>query len=162
MKWITWENVGVDRIACAWLLCRFIDPQAEFVFVPVGQKPLPAGNAFDIPGGRYAHHRGHCTFYTLLREFDIQDPLLQRIARIVDEADIIQQVTVEPTAPGLDLICRGIRLTSPDDTTAIERGRLIYDALYAQLSNDTGLPMAAKTIANKRPPKSKSKKEKKK
>jgi hypothetical protein len=162
MKWITWEKVGVDRIACAWLLRRFIDPQAEFVFVPVGQKPLPAGNAFDIPGSQYSHHRGHCTFHTLLREFDIQDPLLQRIAQIVDEADVVQQVTVEPTAPGLDLICRGIRLTSPDDATALERGSLIYDALYAQLASDTGLPIAAKAIVNKPTPKFKLQKEKRK
>jgi hypothetical protein len=162
MKWITWENIGVDRIACAWLIRRFIDPQAEFVFMSVGQKPLPAGNAFDIPGSRYSHHRGHCTFYTMLRKFDLQDPILQRIARIVDEADVVQEVTVEPTAPGLDLICRGIRLTSPDDTAAIERGRLIYDALYAQLASDTGLPITPKAIAHKPSPRSKSKKEKKK
>ncbi|MBM3128167.1 MAG: chromate resistance protein [Chloroflexi bacterium] len=162
MKWITWENVGVDRIACAWLICRCLDPRATFVFVPVGQKPLPPGNTFDIPGSRYSHHREHCTFYTLLREFDLRDPILQRIARIVDEADVVQAVTIEPTASGLDLICRGIRLTSPDDTTAIERGRLIYDALYAQLVSDTGLPITPKAIVNKPTPKSKSKKEKKK
>jgi hypothetical protein len=112
MKWITWENVGVDRMACAWLIRRFNDPKAEFVFVPTGLKPLRDGNAFDIPGSRYSHHRGHCTFYAMLREFDLQDPVLHRMARIVDEADVVQEVTVEPTAPGLDLICRGIRLTS--------------------------------------------------
>ncbi len=133
MKWVTWEQVGVDRMACAWLIKKYIDLQAEFLFVPVGQKPLPEGaEAFDIPGVRLSHHRGHCTFHTMLREFDLSDPVLERIARVVDEADTVQDVTLEPAAPGLDLICRGIRLTSPDDQVALERGRLIYDALYAK------------------------------
>ncbi len=134
MKWVTWEHVAVDRMACAWLIRRFIDPQAEFVFVPVGQAPLPEGaEAFDIPGVRLSHRRGHGTFHTMLREYDLNDPVLQRIARIVDEADVVQEIAVEPAAPGLDLICRGIRLASPDDQTALERGALVYDALYAQL-----------------------------
>jgi hypothetical protein len=135
MKWVTWENVAVDRMACAWLIKKYIDPEAEFLFVPAGQKPLPEGaEAFDIPGVRLSHRRGHCTFHTMLREFDLKDPVLHRIARIVDEADVVQEVTLEATAPGLDLICRGIRLISPDDWVALERGRLIYDALYAQLT----------------------------
>ncbi len=136
MKWVTWENAAVDRMACAWLIRRFIDSKAEFVFVPVGHKRLPEGEPFDIPGARLSHRRGHCTFHTMLREYGLKDPVLDRIARIVDEADVVQEVTVEPAAQGLDLICRGIRLTSPDDQTAIERGRLIYEALYAQLSGD--------------------------
>jgi hypothetical protein len=123
MKWVTWENVGVDRMACAWLIRRFIDPTAEFLFVPAGQKPLPEGaEPFDIPGVRLTHRRGRCSFSTFLREFDLKDPLLQRIARIVDEADVVQEVALEPAAPGLDLICRGLRRTSPDDLTALERG----------------------------------------
>jgi hypothetical protein len=135
MKWVTWEHIGVDRMACAWLIKKFIDPKAEFIFVPAGQKPLPAkAEPFDIPGARLSHRRGHCTFYTMLREYDLKDPILQRIARIVDEADVVQEVTIEPAAPGLDLICRGIRLTSPDDATALERGMMIYEALYTQLA----------------------------
>ncbi|HEX9131881.1 MAG TPA: chromate resistance protein ChrB domain-containing protein [Ktedonobacteraceae bacterium] len=137
MKWVTWEQVGVDRMACAWLIMKYIDPQAEFLFVPVGKTPLPeAAEPFDIPGVRLSHHRGHCTFHTLLREFDLADPVLQRIARVVDEADTVQEVTLEPVAPGLDLICRGIRLVSPGDQLALERGRLIYDALYAQFASE--------------------------
>ena len=135
MKWVTWENVGVDRMACAWLIKRHIDRRAVFVFVPAGEKALPKGaEPFDLPGVRLTHRRGHCTFYTILKEYDLKDPLLLRIAEIVDEADVVQEVTVEPVAPGLDFICRGIRLTSPDDATALERGRLIYEALYAQLA----------------------------
>ena len=134
MKWVTWENVAVDRMACAWLIRRFIDPQAEFIFIPAGYKPLPDdAEPFDIPGAKYSHHRGHCTFHTLLREYELKDPILQRIAQIVDEADVIQDAAVEPAAPGLDLICRGLRRISPDDPTALERGTLIYEALYAEL-----------------------------
>jgi hypothetical protein len=136
MKWVTWEDVGVDRMACAWLIRRLIDPEAVFLFVPVGHTPLPSdAEPFDIPGVRLSHHRGHCTFHTMLRVYELSDPLLERIARIVDEADVVQEVALEPAAPGLDLICRGLRLNSPDDHVALERGALIYEALYAQLSH---------------------------
>lgn len=135
MRWQTWEDVGVDRMACAWLILRFIDPAAEFAFVPAGQGPRPeGGEPFDIPGVRLTHRHGHCTFATLLREYQLADPVLQRIAGIVDEADSAQEVAVEPIAAGLDCLCRGLRRISPDDHTALERGRLLYEALYAQLA----------------------------
>jgi hypothetical protein len=137
MKWVTWEQVGVDRMACAWLITKYLDPAAEFLFVHAGHKPLPEeAEPFDIPEVRLSHHRGHCTFYTMLREYDLRDPVLQRIARVVDEADTVQEVNLEPAAAGLDLICRGLRLVSPDDQVALERGRLIYDALYAQFASE--------------------------
>jgi len=135
MKWVTWKNIGVDRMGCAWLISRWIDQEAEFFFIPLGEKPLPEhGEPFDIPGARYSHHGGHCTFYTLLKEHKIKDPVLSRIAQIVDEADEIQEVTVEPAALGLDMICRGLRRISKDDFEAMERGHLIYEALYTELS----------------------------
>ena len=135
MKWVTWENVGVDRMGCAWLIQRFIDPESEFAFVPAGQTSLPEGyEPFDIPGVRLTHRRGHCTFHTLLREYGLEDPLLGRIASIIDEADVVQEVLVEPVAAGLDFLCQGIRRISPDDATALERGSMLYDALYAQLA----------------------------
>ena len=138
MKWVTWANIGVDRMACAWLIRRWIDPDSEFSFIPVGEKPLPElGEPFDIPGVRYSHHGGHCTFYTILNEQQLQDPILKRIAQLVDEADEVREVTLEPAAPGLDLICRGLRQISRDDFEALERGSLIYDALYAQLKSDS-------------------------
>ena len=138
MKWVTWENIGVDRMASAWLIRRWIDSDAEFAFIPVGEKPKPkTGEPFDIPGERYSHHGGHCTFYALLKENNIKDPTLSRIAQIVDEADEIQEVTIEPAALGLDLICRGLRQISTDDYEAMERGGLIYEALYAQLNIDS-------------------------
>jgi hypothetical protein len=138
MKWVTWKYIGVDRMACIWLIHRWIDPKAEFTFIPVREKSSPEdGEPFDIPGERYSHHGGHCTFYALLAENKINDPILRRIAQIVDEADVVQEVTLEPASLGLDLICRGIRQISKDDFEALERGRLIYDALYAQLKLDS-------------------------
>ncbi len=135
MTWVTWEHIGVDRMGCIWLIQRWIDPKARFVFVLAGTRPLPKdAEPFDIPGARYSHHRGHCTFHTLLREHKLKDPVLERIASIIDEADIVQDINVEPAAPGLDLICRGLERNSPNDQIALERGRLVYDALYAQLS----------------------------
>src|SRR5689334_1204658 len=134
MKWVTWENVGVDRIGCSWLIHRFIDPQAEFMFIPVGHSPIPEGyEPFDIPGVRLTHRHGHCTFHTMLQEYQLNDPVLQHIAQIIDEADVVQSVTVEPIATGLDFICEGVRLISHDDHSAIESGRLLYEALYARL-----------------------------
>ncbi|MBP1154217.1 MULTISPECIES: chromate resistance protein ChrB domain-containing protein [unclassified Paenibacillus] len=135
MKWVTWQNVGVDRMACAWLIKHFIDPEATFIFVPVGEKNIPGdAEPFDIPGAKYSHYRGHCSFHTLLREFQLTDPILHRIARIVDEADTVQEIMLEPSAPGLDLICRGIRLVSQDDIAALEYGFILYQGIYEQLT----------------------------
>jgi len=135
MRWVTWENVGVDRIGCAWLIRRFINPDAEFLFVAVGQQPLPEGaEPFDVPGTRLSHHAGHSSFHTIVLEYGLDDPILRRIAQIIDEADVTQEVLVEPAAPGLDLICSGVRLSSPDDATALDRGAAVYDALYAALA----------------------------
>ena len=137
MKWVTWPHVGVDRMACAWLIRQRIDPQAEFLFAPAeAAAGLAGAEPFDLPGARLSHRGGHCTFHTLLGEYALDDPVLARIARIIDEADVVQEVTVEPMAAGLDAICRGLRLTSPDDETALQRGALIYDALYAELASE--------------------------
>lgn len=133
MQWATWKNVGVDRIGCAWLIRRIIDADAKFVFVERGsQWPIDA-EPFDIPNVKFGHHDGHCSFHALLKHSKNDDPVLHRIARIIDEADTIQSVQVEPAAPGLDLICEGIRLISTSDSEAIDRGCIIYDALYAKL-----------------------------
>jgi hypothetical protein len=137
MKWVTWEHVGIDRMGCAWLIRRSIDAEAEFLFVTMGQQPLPGGaEPFDIPGVRLSHHGGHCSFYTLLHVYALGDPILHRIARMIDEADTVQEVALEPVAPGLDLLCRGLRRISSDDQTALTRGALLYEALYAQLASE--------------------------
>ncbi len=108
--------LGVDRMAYAWFILKYIDHEAEFLFVPAGQSPQPEGaEPIDIPGVRLSHHGGHCTFHTMLREYHLIDPVLQRIVRVVDEADTVQDVLLENAAPGLDLICQGMRLISPDD-----------------------------------------------
>ncbi len=137
MKWVTWEHIGVDRMGCAWLIQRFIDQQAEFTFIASGSTSLPEGcEPFDIPGVRFSHRGGHSTFHTMLNEYHLDDPYLQRIANIIDEADVAQDVTLEPQAEGLDFICRGLRLISENDQVAVERGQLIYDAVYAQLKSE--------------------------
>lgn len=134
MRWVTWAGVGVDRMACAWLIRTRIDPDAQFLFIPESSSDLPPdAEPFDIPGVRLSHHGGHCSFYALLEAYQLRDPILARIARIVDEADVVHEVALEPSAPGLDLLCRGLRRISRDDDEALERGALVYDALYAQL-----------------------------
>ena len=135
MNWVTWENVRVDRMASAWLIKRFIDPEARFAFIPAGRAGLPADTEpFDIPGVRYSHRRGHSTFHALLKEVTSPDPVLEQMARIVDEADVVQEVALEPAAPGLDLVCRGLSMTSSGDEMALERGTLIFEAIYAALA----------------------------
>lgn len=136
MKWVTWENVGIDRMACTWLIRRFIDPKAKFAFIARGAAIPSGAEPFDIPGVRLSHHGGHCSFHALLREYKLADPVLARIARIIDEADTVQEVKIEPAAAGLDLIASGLRLTSTDDAAAIDRGMMLYEALYAQLAAD--------------------------
>lgn len=134
MKWVTWEQVGVDRIGCAWLIRRNIDAEASFEFIPRNSEmPLDA-EPFDIPGVRFSHHDGHCSFYALVRHYQLDDAVLVRVARIIDEADTVQEVAVEPAAMGLDTICEGLRLICSTDDEAIERGMVVYDALYASLA----------------------------
>lgn len=136
MKWVTWENVGVDRIGCAWLVRRHIDAKARFLFIPAEQTEIPASaEPFDIPGVRLSSHDGHCSFYAMLRQYKLDDPVLERIARMIDEADTVQEVHVEPAAAGLDLVCEGLRLISASDSEAIERGVVVYDAIYARLAS---------------------------
>jgi len=134
VKWVTWDIIGVDRMACAWLIRRFIDPKAKFQFIARDAAVPTDAEPFDIPGVRLSHHGGHCSFHAMLREYKLTDPVLARIARIIDEADTVQEVKIEPAAAGLDLICSGLRRTCPDDATAIDKGAMIYEALYAQLS----------------------------
>ena len=138
MRWVTWEGVGVDRMACAWLIRTRVDPDAQFLFIPEGSATLPPNaEPFDIPGARLSHHVGHCSFHALVQAYELHNnPILMRIARIVDEADTVTEVELEPAAPGLDLLCRGLRRISPDDATALERATWLYDALYAALEGE--------------------------
>lgn len=135
MKWVTWEKVGVDRIASAWLIRRKIDPEAEFVFIQRGSdyKAID-GIPFDIPGAHLSHKRGHCTFTNLLKEYSITDKTLDQIAAILDGADSIDELLPPAESAGLDLICRGLTKVLQDDLKAIEIGAIVFDAMYTQLS----------------------------
>lgn len=139
MQWVTRDNVGIDRMASAWLITRFIDPDAEFAFIPERSGPPTPGGAepFDIPGVRLSHRRGHCTFHTLVREYDLQDPILERLARLVDEADTIQEAALEPAAIGVDWVCRGLRMVCRNDAEALQQGYRVFDGLYAYLRDGT-------------------------
>ena len=108
--------------------------QGEALVRPRGRGgTAPGRGAVRYSRVRLSHHRGHCSFHSLLKEYKLDDPVLVRMARIIDEADTVQEVHVEPAAAGLDLICEGLRQISPDDVTALERGAMVYDALYAGL-----------------------------
>ncbi len=136
MKWVTWEKVGVDRIACAWLIRKQIDPDAEFVFIQRGaDHKAIEGIPFDIPGAHLSHKRGRCTFTTLLKEYSITDKVLDQIAAIVDGADSLNDLLPPPESAGLDLICRGLTKVLQDDLRAVEVGGTVFDAVYAQLGD---------------------------
>lgn len=138
MRWVTREIIGVDRMATAWLIARFVDPAPEFVFVPEGSDPPgpETGIGFDMPGARLSHRRGHCTFHTFVSEYGLEGPALHWLARIIDEADIVQEAPLEPAAEGLDMVCRGLRMVCDDDQEAIVRSRPIFEGLYAYLKDD--------------------------
>ena len=139
MKWITWENVGVDRMACAWLIRKKVDPDAEFLFIKRGSdtKELE-GIPFDIPGAHLSHKRGRCTFCTILKEYEIADKTLDHICAIVDAADAVSDLLPPPESAGLDLICRGLTKVLHDDLKALAIGAMIFDAIYAQLTDQPG------------------------
>jgi len=135
LKWITWENVGVDRIACAWLIRKRIDPDAELIFIKRGSdfKELD-GIPFDIPGVNLSHRRGKCTFCTMLKEYRITDRTMDQICAIVDAADSVNDLLPPPEAAGLDVICRGLIKVVGDDYKAVEIGSIIFEAIFVQLS----------------------------
>jgi hypothetical protein len=137
MKWITWSEVGVDRIACAWLISRTVDKDAEFVFIVRGRdwKELD-GIPFDIPGANLSHRRGRCTFCTILKEYSINDRVMDQICAIVDAADSVSDLLPPPEAPGIDVICRGLVKVLKDDARALEVGAILFEALYAQLAEE--------------------------
>ena len=135
MKWVTRSHVHVDRVACPWLIRRFIDNQAEFLFVPKSEvmKVVTETGAipFDAPGVELGHHEGRCSFESILLKYELTDPALARLARIVHAADIAAELDSEPLARGLEAIATGYSLRFPDDTANLERQFEIYDALYA-------------------------------
>ena len=141
MKWITRTGIRVNRTATCWLIRRFLDPEAEFLFVPAGQvaelQEVIGATGFDAPGATYPHRDtdGRCSFAALVHERLAEDPVLLEMARIVQAADFKEQLDAHPAARGLELISRGFPLvTSADDETAL-RASFLYDALYASIKD---------------------------
>lgn len=129
MKWATRANVHIDRAACAWLIGTVVDPQAEFVFI-ADSAAIPAdATGFDIPGADLAHHRGDCTFETILRRYEISDPVLWRIAEIVHEADLDDERYHAPEALGMDVMLRGMSMLY-DDHRVLQLAKQVFDGLY--------------------------------
>lgn len=129
MRWATRTDCHVDRAACAWLLRRFVDPDAEFVFVDDPADVPSDATPFDMRGVALSHHGGDCTFETILRQHDLDDPVLWELARLVHEADLADDRFDEPAAPGLDAVCRALSLVLSDEET-LEVTRSVFDGLY--------------------------------
>ncbi len=131
MRYSTRRRPQVDRCASAWLLKRFVDPKAEFVFVEEGDS-IAGAIPFDMSGVELGHHRGRCTFEAILRKHRLKDPALVEMGRIIRSADLLDaEETLE--GPGVDLLFRGLLHLSKDDHEVLALAEPILDALYAAL-----------------------------
>ncbi len=129
MKWATRSHIHIDRTACAWLIRRYLDPEAEFVFVD-DPDDIPAdATGFDVPGIELSHHGGDCSFETFLRHYELADPILWEIAKIVHEADLGDERYDAPEASGFDVLLRGLGMLY-NDQQLLELTEPIFDALY--------------------------------
>jgi rhodanese-related sulfurtransferase len=132
-KWVTREHPKIDRIACPWLIRRFVDPDAEFIYVPTNQVLAVAkesgGTPYDIDGVEFTHEGGRCSFDTILRIYDIKAPALDHLATIVRGADTSRH-DLAPPCSGLFAISLGLSANFPDDHEMLKHGMVIYDALY--------------------------------
>jgi len=142
MKWITRERIQVNRTATCWLIRRFLDEEAEFIFGPLDQvasmQTETGATGFDAPGATYAHQneQGLCSFAALVHERLAHDPVLLEMADIVQAADIKGELDNHPAARGLQLISRGFPLLTKNDYQTAERAAFIYDALYASIKQE--------------------------
>lgn len=130
MRWATRAGIHVDRAACAWLIRRFLDPGAEFLFVADPDEIPADATAFDMRGVELGHQDGACSFETFLRRYRLDDPALRAIAEIVHEADLADEQFDAPEGPGLDVVIRGLSMTLSDDGILEATGPL-FDGLYA-------------------------------
>jgi hypothetical protein len=131
VRWATRPRCHVDRAGCAWLIRRFIDADATFVFV-VDPADVPADAIpFDIRGADLSHHNGNCSFETFLLRYELDDPALADMARVVHEADIGDERYDAPEAAGLDAVMRGLALVHDEDERILELSAHVFDALYA-------------------------------
>lgn len=135
MKWVTRSHVHVDRVACPWLISRFIDSEAQFLFVPKNEIARVAAEndaiPFDAPGVELGHHEGRCSFEAILLKYELKDPGLLRLAQIVHAADVAEDIDQDPIARGLEALATGYSLRFPDDLENLERQFEVYDSLYA-------------------------------
>ena len=137
MRWITRERVKVDRVACPWLLKKFVDPEAEFFFVPrdrvMAEAQRLGATPFDVDGVDLGHHGEECTFETILHRHELdRDPALTLMGKIVNGADTDNTLWNQPEGPGLQAIAEGFRhLGLPDDHAILKAEWIVYDALYA-------------------------------
>ena len=129
MKWATRKHCHIDRAACAWLIRRFVDPEAEFVFVEDADEVPADATAFDMRGVELSHHGGDCSFETFLRRYELDDPVLWDIARIVHEADLDDERYDAPEAVGFDVALRGLSMVV-DDARLLELTAPLFDGLY--------------------------------
>lgn len=129
MRWATRAGCHVDRAACAWLIRRFVDPDASFCFVDDPDEVPDDATPFDMPGVELSHHGGDCSFETMLRHFNLDDAVLWDLARIVHEADLGDERYDAPEGPGLDAICRGLSMVVDDGELLAVTGPL-FDGLY--------------------------------
>jgi hypothetical protein len=134
MKWITRERPKIDRIACPWLIKRFVDPEAEFIFVSkdnvFSEAQRLGAIPYDIPGAEYSHYGEECSFDYFIRKYDMKDPALHQIAVIVRGADT-DRFDLAPQAAGLWAISAGLSLNYENDLMQLDIGMKIYDALYS-------------------------------
>jgi hypothetical protein len=135
VKWVTRERPKTDRIACPWLILNFIDPDADFLYVPADQVLTVAESegalSYDARGARYDHRDGLCTFEVLVEEHGIDDPAIAKLARIVHGADIAGDRDATPESRGLLAVAEGFHLLELDDHRQLELSLPVYDALYA-------------------------------
>lgn len=129
MKWATRSGCHIDRAATGWLIQRFLDPAAEFIFVNDPEDVPADAVAFDIPGVPLSHRGADCTFETVLREHFLHDPILWELARVVHQADLEDDLFEEPESAGLDAVLRGLALVR-EDSDILELSRTIFDGLY--------------------------------
>jgi hypothetical protein len=140
MKWVTRARPKTDRIACPWLIRRFIDPDAEILYAPAGDVLDTAARedarSFDAPGAEFDHRGRKCTFEVLIDDFELHnDAALIRLAKIVHAADINGELHTDPAGPGLLAIGLGGLEVETDDHRLLDRATFVYDALYAWCSH---------------------------
>ncbi|MSQ14540.1 MAG: chromate resistance protein [Dehalococcoidia bacterium] len=142
MKWVTRQRVKVDRVACPWLILRFVDPEPEFIFVPPEQVLTTAseqeGKSFDAEGADYTHIGNKCTFEVMLDAFSLTDSALHKLAVIVHGADVAGEESSSPYSPGLKAIAEGFNLMHENDHLILDDEFPVYDALYRWCQEQEG------------------------